>query len=204
MISIVNYGSGNIKALSNILELEKIPFNIASTKEELINSDKIILPGVGSFDHCMNRLNESGLRDELEDQVINKKKPILGICIGLHIMAHCSEEGKLEGLGWIDAEVKKFDESLIKGQPKIPHMGWNTIKVVSKSELFRNVDCERGLYFIHSYHISLNDESNTMTTSNFGYEFVSGINSENIYAVQFHPEKSHNNGMQLLKNFCNL
>ncbi len=204
MISIVNYGSGNIKALSNILELEKIPFHIADSKEELKNSDKIILPGVGSFDHCINRLNDSGLRDELEEQVINKKKPILGICIGLQIIAHSSDEGEAEGLGWVDAEVRKFDDSLIMDDPKTPHMGWNAIDVVSGSELFTNVDLNLGFYFIHSYHICLNDESNTMTTSHFGYPFVSGIKSNNIYAVQFHPEKSHTNGVTLIKNFCNL
>ena len=204
MISIINYGSGNIKAISNILEIEKIAHNVAEDKDDIRNCEKIILPGVGSFDHCMDRLNNSGLRDELEEQVVNRKKPILGICIGLQMMANSSEEGKTEGLGWIDAKVRKFDESLIEGDPKTPHMGWNTIKVVSSSEIFTNVDEVRGFYFIHSYHMCLNDESDTMTTSHFGYEFVSGINSENIYAVQFHPEKSHNNGVQVLKNFCNL
>lgn len=204
MISIIDYGSGNIRALSNILELEKIPFKVISARSELKESDKIILPGVGSFDHCINRLNESGLRDELEEQVINKKKPILGICIGLQIMAQSSQEGENHGLGWIDAEVIKFDKSQIKDVPKTPHMGWNNIKINSNAELFSNVNCEKGFYFIHSYHISLKDESNTMTTTDFGYEFVSGINHENIYAVQYHPEKSHNNGVQFLKNFCNL
>lgn len=204
MITIVDYGSGNINAITNIYELLKIPFSIASEPSQLEIAEKIILPGVGSFDYCMSKLNNSGLKEVLNKKVLEDKVPVLGICIGLHIMAHNSEEGKLSGLGWIQGTVKKFDESKLQEKPKIPHMGWNSIKVESVKNLFKNINEDQGFYFIHSYYIEVENQENVMTTTNYGGNFVSGITSSNIYAVQFHPEKSHSNGMKLLKNFSDL
>ena len=204
MITIVDYGSGNIKAITNIFDILKISYSLASTPLQLEGANKIILPGVGSFDHCMNKLNRSGLKDTLNKKVINDKVPVLGICIGLHLMAISSDEGKLPGLGWIDGKVQKFDESKLTVRPKIPHMGWNSIEVKSAKSLFHGINQKRGFYFIHSYYIKLNNDNYIMTTTNYGNEFISGINKENIYAVQFHPEKSHSNGMKLLKNFSEI
>ena len=204
MISIIDYGSGNINAISNIYDKLKIPYDIVSTPKQLENSNKIILPGVGSFDHCMQKLNQSGLKDILNRKVLIEKTPVLGICIGLQLMAEKSEEGECSGLGWIKGEVKKFNKNIIIHKPKIPHMGWNTIKVVNKTELFKGVNLEKGFYFIHSYYIDTLNDENIMTTTVYGDVFVSGIYSSNIFAVQFHPEKSHSNGMKLLKNFSEI
>nr|WP_298994228.1 imidazole glycerol phosphate synthase subunit HisH [uncultured Polaribacter sp.] len=204
MITIVDYGSGNINAITNIYELLKIPFSIASKPSELEKAEKIILPGVGSFDYCMSKLNNSGLKEVLNKKVLQDKIPVLGICIGLHIMALDSEEGELSGLGWVKGNVKKFDEAKLIEKPKVPHMGWNSIKIEAVPELFKDINQDQGFYFIHSYYIDVLNEENIMTTTNYGHNFVSGITSENIYAVQFHPEKSHSNGMKLLKNFSKL
>ena len=204
MVTIVDYGSGNINAITNIYKLLKIPFSVASKPNEIEDAERIILPGVGSFDHCMGKLNNSGLKQVLNRKVIIDKIPVLGICIGLHLMASESEEGVLSGLGWIDGYVKKFDESKLIFKPKLPHMGWNSIQVKTNSELFKGVNQEHGFYFIHSYYIEVKNKEDIMTITNYENDFVSGINRLNIYAVQFHPEKSHSNGMKLLQNFSEL
>ena len=204
MITILDYGSGNINALINIYESLKIPYDVAIKPEQLEQAERIILPGVGSFDHCMNNLNQSGLKEVLNKKVLVDKTPVLGICIGLHIMAEKSEEGKLSGLGWVKGTVKKFDKNLIMHKPKIPHMGWNTLQILSKPDLFSGVNMEKGFYFIHSYYMDISNYENVMTTTEYGNTFVSGINCSNIYGVQFHPEKSHSNGVLLLKNFMNV
>lgn len=204
MIVIIDYGSGNINAIANIYKSLKIPFSISSSSSEIQKAEKIILPGVGSFDHCMSRLNESGLKEILNKKVLVDKVPVLGICIGLHLMANKSEEGNLMGLGWIDGEVKKFEKSKLIYKPKLPHMGWNRVHVLSNQELFKGINEKKGFYFIHSYYISVKNKKNIMTTTEYGIDFSSGINSSNIYAVQFHPEKSHTNGLKLLKNFSEI
>ena len=201
MITIVDYGSGNINAITNIYKLLKIPYSVASDPSEIELAEKIILPGVGSFDFCMSKLNNSGLKDALNRKVLEDKIPVLGICIGLHIMTEKSEEGELPGLGWIKGNVKKFDETKLKDSPKVPHMGWNSIKVKAAENLFKGVNANQGFYFIHSYYVEVSNKESIMTTTNYAEDFVSGVTSSNIYAVQFHPEKSHSNGMKLLKNF---
>jgi len=204
MIAIVDYGSGNINAIANIYKSLKIPFCFASTLSQIEEAEKIILPGVGSFDDCMSRLNESGLKEILNKKVLIDKVPVLGICIGLHMMANMSEEGQLPGLGWVDGKVKKFDKSKLLYKPKLPHMGWNKVKILNAPELFKGTNTNQGFYFIHSYYIEISNKENIMTTTEYGLNFVSGISSSNIYAVQFHPEKSHTNGLKLLQNFSEL
>jgi glutamine amidotransferase len=204
MITIINYGSGNIGALANIYEKYSIPYKIATSSSEIENAEKIILPGVGAFDSTMQSLNQSGLRDALDHQVLIKKVPVLGICVGMQIMANGSEEGTLPGLSWINARVKKFSTEQIKHLPKIPHLGWNTIQLAKSHLLMNNIDENRGFYFIHSYYVETFLSDDVLTTTFYGHQFTSAIQKENIMAVQFHPEKSHKNGVQLLLNFSKI
>ena len=150
MIGIVNYGSGNIQAIANIYSRLNIPTKIITEPSELYEVDKLILPGVGAFDETMKQLIGSGLKEELDKLVLHEKKPILGICVGMQIMAESSEEGTLVGLGWIKGRVKKFDISWFKQKPYLPHMGWNTIKPKIEHPIFLNLDPEQGFYFVHS------------------------------------------------------
>lgn len=202
MISIVNYGSGNIRAIGNIYDKLRIPYNVAETAEEINGAEKIILPGVGAFDETMSKLNESGLREILDRKVMVEKKPVLGICVGMQILAKSSDEGSLPGLGWIDGVVRKFDVNKLQHVPKLPHLGWNSIEPKKDSTLLRHIDFETGFYFIHTYYFSCNREQDVLSTTNYGEDFVSAVNHENIYGTQFHPEKSHSNGVELLKNFA--
>ena len=204
MITIINYGSGNINAIANIYKRLKIPYNIADNIQTLEKASKLILPGVGAFDNNMKQLNESGIRNVLDDLVKSKKIPILGICLGLQIMANDSDEGIENGLGWIKGSVKKFNIEEIESKPKIPHMGWNSIKIHSTPELFRGINPIVGFYFVHSYYLEVENTDDIMTSTSYGGEFVSGIHHKNIYATQFHPEKSHSNGIRLLKNYAKL
>jgi glutamine amidotransferase len=204
MITIVNYGSGNIKAIGNIYERLRIPFKIANEPEEIKNAEKILLPGVGAFDETISMLDESGFRAVLDHEVLVNKIPVLGICVGMQVLAHRSEEGTLSGLGWIDGEVKKINKSTLLHKPKLPHLGWNSIEIKRKSILFKDINEEDGFYFLHSYHFQCNNKEDILTSTFYGDEFASSINKDHIYGVQFHPEKSHQNGIQLLKNFAQL
>jgi len=202
MITIINYGSGNIRAIANIYERLKIPFKIANYPEEVTGAEKIILPGVGAFDETISMLDESGFRSILDHEVLNNHIPVLGICVGMQIFAKKSEEGSLHGLGWINGEVKKIDKALLSSKPKIPHLGWNSIKVAKTNGLFREVDEEQGFYFLHSYYFECADQDDVMSTTVYGKTFASSVHHDNTYGVQFHPEKSHQNGVNILKNFA--
>jgi len=204
MITIVNYGLGNISAFANVYKRLNIPVTIATHKEELQGASKIILPGVGAFDHAMTLLNNSGMRETLDELVLEKKIPVIGICVGMQILAKSSDEGILPGLGWIDGEVKKFDASLIKHKTRLPHMGWNTINPIDSSNLLHGFNERSRFYFLHSYYFKCNDIRNEIANTEYGIKYSSAVQKENIYGVQFHPEKSHENGIQLLNNFANL
>lgn len=202
MIAIVNYGSGNIQAICNIYGRLGIPFVVASKPEEMRAGEKIVLPGVGAFDQAMSELERSGLRTALDECVLTHRRPILGICVGMQLLAKSSEEGVLPGLGWIEGTVRKFDHARFQHVANLPHMGWNTIVSTRPNDLFRGIDMERGFYFLHSYYFSCGEASDELARTDYGGEYASAVNRRNIYGVQFHPEKSHQAGIQLLKNFA--
>lgn len=204
MIGIIDYGSGNVQAIATIYKNLNINYQVVTKPENLEKSDKFILPGVGAFDATMQQLIDSGLKDKLNELVLEKKIPILGICVGLQVMGYGSEEGVLPGLGWIPGKVKKFDETKINFKPKLPHMGWNKINNIQSHKLFQGIDNDFGFYFVHSFYFQCTKDDNILTTSNYGLEFTSAIYHNKIYGTQFHPEKSHSNGVQLLKNFAEL
>ena len=205
MIGILDYGLGNIRAFSNIYKLLDINHIIVQKSEELKGVSKIILPGVGAFDDAMNKFNNSGLRNSVETMVFNEKIPLLGICVGMQILACSSDEGLEKGLGWIKSSVKIFDIDTISHDTKLPHMGWNTIFITSKNEpLFQGLDKDPNFYFLHSYYFESDNKKNIISETEYGIKYTSAVRSENIYGVQFHPEKSHKNGVKLLKNFASI
>lgn len=203
MIALVDYGLGNIQAFGNIYRRLGIEAYAAKTATDLRQASRIILPGVGAFDWAMTRLQESGLREALDEEVLEAKKPVLGICVGMQMMARSSEEGVLPGLGWIDATVVKFDTRLLQGKTHLPHMGWNDVEPKSADTLFSGLDSSQ-YYFLHSYFMRPDREENILATSSYGVTFPSAARSGNVYGTQFHPEKSHQWGVQLLKNFAEL
>jgi glutamine amidotransferase len=204
MITLIDYGIGNIFAFQNVYKRLNIPTKIAKTKEDLSDAEKLILPGVGSFDYAMLQLNASGMREKLDDLVLAKKVPVIGICVGMQMMGNRSDEGKLEGLKWIDSEILKFDESLIQQRTKLPHMGWNDMTPVKNHPLFIGLEKEAIFYFLHSFYFKCNNPTDSIAVSDYGLSFSSAINRDNIYGIQFHPEKSHQYGEKLLHNFAKL
>lgn len=204
MIGIVNYGSGNIQAIGNIYKRLGVPFIVAATPEELAGAERVILPGVGAFDQAMNELDASGLRQALNEAVIAQRRPILGICVGMQVLAKSSEEGQARGLGWLDAEVKRFDHSAVGQRTQLPHMGWNTVEPARNDALFDGVEPQNGYYFLHSYYFACHHPGDVLATTDYGGRFACAVRRENIYGVQFHPEKSHQNGVRLLQNFARL
>ena len=204
MITIVDYGLGNIRAFVNVYKRLNVNTKTAQRPEDLKDACKIILPGVGAFDYAMQMLNDSGMREELERQVIENKKPVIGICVGMQMLAKSSEEGVLPGLGWIDGTVKRFNPEMIPYKTRLPHMGWNNIVPVNHNPLLEGFNEASRFYFLHSYYFVCNNEIDIIAKSEYGVKYASGINSSNIYGIQFHPEKSHSNGISLLYNFAKL
>jgi len=204
MITIIDYRVGNIFAFQNVYKRLDIPTKIAKTSQDLIDVEKLILPGVGSFDYAMSQLNASGMREKIDELVIEKKIPILGICVGMQMMGNRSDEGKMEGLKWIDSETLKFDEDLIRQRTKLPHMGWNDVTPVNNHPLFIGLENNAIFYFLHSYYFKCNNPIDSMAISEYGTSFSSAVNRDNVYGIQFHPEKSHRYGEKLLHNFANL
>lgn len=205
MITILDYGMGNPGSMYNMFRRIGAQAEVASDHEALMSASAIVLPGVGAFDNGMQKLRSTGILEPLALRVLRDKVPFLGVCLGMQLLLECSEEGVLPGLGWIPGHVKKFDFSgLSKTRLKIPHMGWNLVRSTKHATLFRGLDEEARFYFVHSYHVVCSDQAHLLGTSEYGYPFVSAVQKDNIYGVQFHPEKSHRFGMALLKNFAEL
>lgn len=202
MISIVDYGVGNIQAIANIYKRLNLPVKIVRTAEQLAGAERLILPGVGAFDWAIGRLNKSGMRGVLDDVVLSKGRPVLGICVGMQMLAKRSDEGALDGLGWIDGEVKKFDRAAPTQRAYLPHMGWNDVEPRCQDCLFKDIGATGRFYFLHSYYFAPNDQKMILGVTDYGGAFASCVRAGNIYGVQFHPEKSHQWGIQLLKNFA--
>lgn len=204
MITIVDYGLGNLRAFCNVYRGMNIKTRIARNAEELNGATRIILPGVGAFDEAMQLLTRSGMRETLNEMVLERRVPVLGICVGMQVLAGSSDEGGLPGLGWIPARVRAF-----KGTPgwaglPLPHMGWNDVVPVAGVDLFREIEMEARFYFLHSYFFDCEDARVTAATTSYGLEFASAVRWENVYGVQFHPEKSHHWGTRLLRNFAEI
>jgi glutamine amidotransferase len=201
MLTIVNYGLGNIRAFSNIYRRLGVPFRIASTVEDLAGATRLVLPGVGAFDWAMRRLEASGMRARLDQMAVYEQIPVLGVCVGMQIMARRSDEGSLPGLGWLAAEVRRFNTSI--PETRLPHMGWNDAWPQVESGLFQNIETPR-FYFLHSFHVVPDSANAILTISEYAETFTSSIHCGHIFGVQFHPEKSHHWGVQLLRNFAEL
>jgi glutamine amidotransferase len=199
MIGLLNYGLGNINAFSNILKNLNIEFKIPENEDDILTCDKFILPGVGSFDEAVTKLKSKNYFEILEDDVIKKKKFILGICVGMQIFLNNSEEGSSLGLGWIDGEVKKFNINKLR----VPHIGWNKIKIINKNKFLEDIE-DHEFYFLHSYYCEIKSKDSIITTTNYNIDFCSAFISENIFGIQFHPEKSHDSGIKLINNFAKI
>lgn len=202
MITIVNYGIGNVQAIYNIYKRLNLPVRIASAAGELADAERIILPGVGAFDWAMARLNHSGMRETLDDLVKSQKRPVLGICVGMQMLARRSDEGVLEGLGWIDADVRRFDEASFRGRTHLPHMGWNDVEPTQQGGLFEGMENGGQFYFLHSYFVAPRRHDEVLAVTDYNGRYASSVRAGNVFGVQFHPEKSHQWGIRLLSNFA--
>ena len=201
MIGIIDYGLGNVSAFLSVYKRLNIPASVVRSPNELEGAERLILPGVGAFDHAMELLQRSGMHESLEDLVLNRRIPILGVCVGMQIMAERSEEGVKPGLGWIRASVRKLGGVDNKSPLRLPHMGWNDVVAVASSTLFTGLERDSHFYFLHSYYFNCEDSGETLAETDYGLRFTCAVHSGNIYGVQFHPEKSHDYGTRLLRNF---
>lgn len=200
-IAVIDYGMGNIGSIINMLKKVGVEGCATVDHEYIRQADKLILPGVGAFDHGIMHLEESGLRSPLND-CIDRGVPILGICLGMQILGDSSEEGSLKGLGWISGKTVRIELPEKEGlRYKIPHMGWNTLQLKSNSPLFDGLEENSRFYFVHSFHFDVEDDMDVAAETDYGNLFVSAVQRKNIYGVQFHPEKSHKYGLKLFSNF---
>jgi glutamine amidotransferase len=204
LIHIIDYGVGNLASIQNMVKRAGGKSLISSEPNDIEAAEKIILPGVGAFDTCAEKLRNSGLIETLRERIVERKIPVLGICVGLQLMMSGSEEGKLPGLGWIKGRVVRFDETRLPADHKVPHMGWSDIKVCKQSKFFDGMYSDPRFYFVHAYHPKVENPDDVLVTAEYGYAFAAGVEHENIAGVQFHPEKSHKFGMKLMENFLNL
>ena len=202
-VGVVNYGMGNINSVVKKLKIVGANYKIINSSNCFEDVDKLILPGVGHFEKAMQNLKKRNLLGPLNNSVLEKKTPVLGICLGMQLMAISSEEGKSNGLGWFDAKVRKFNIQ-DKLNFKVPQMGWNKISINKKSDLMNNIPEESEFYFIHSFYIKCNNENDILNRTIYESEFVSAIQKENIFGVQYHPEKSHEIGEKMFKNFIQI
>ena len=200
MLTIVDYKMINLGSIINMLKkVGAKDVVVARTSEEIARASKIIMPGVGAFDQAMKRLKDQNLVDILRIKAMDEKVPFLGICLGMQLMAKSSEEGILPGLGFIDAEVKKFKFQSSEDL-RIPHMGWNKAYITKPTKIFDNLETKR-FYFVHSYYVACNDQLDALISTDYGIKFTSGVERQNLIGMQFHPEKSHRYGMEVFKNF---
>lgn len=204
MIHIVDYGLGNIQAFMTMFKRLGVEALRATNAAELAGASKLIIPGVGAFDHAMELLDQSGMLPTLEALVLNDRRPVLGICVGMQILASSSEEGKLPGLGWVPGRVRSFRSERRSVDLPLPHMGWNDVQVRAGAPLFEKLEDDARFYFLHSFYFECDDPSHVAATASYGLDFDCAVSVDNIHGVQFHPEKSHHFGAQLLKNFAEL
>ena len=204
MISIINYGSGNLASVANMIRKAGGNAVIVNEPGALVSAQKIILPGVGAFDRGMQLLREGGWIEMLNQKVLKEQVPVLGICLGMQLMCRSSEEGSLPGLGWMNADVLRFQTSEAK-PIRIPHMGWNYVHPQKPHELFHLSEAAVfRYYFVHSYFVQCADAEDILATCTYGTAFTAAFSKGNIYGVQFHPEKSHRYGLELMKRFNQL
>ncbi len=204
MIAIVDYGLGNLRSIWNMLRRIGVEAVVTSDASLIAEADKLILPGVGAWDAGVRGLDASGLRDLLDHKVLHEKTPVLGICLGMQLLCRRSEEGTLLGLGWIDADVVRFDASVAAQGLKVPHMGWNEVDVAHAHPLFDAQADEPAYYFVHSYHAHCDDMGDVLGWTTHGVRFPAALARGNVMGAQFHPEKSHRHGMALLAGFARM
>ena len=204
MIGLIDYGSGNIHAIATIYHRLDIPFELVRTVDRIEAADRLILPGVGAFDETMRLIDDLGLVPTLHQQVRTHHKPLMGVCVGMQVLGDGSEEGRLPGFGWVRGAVKRFDEAAFAAKPYLPHMGWNSIRPTGEPEIFRGVDRDRGFYFLHSYYFDAADAADVIAETDYPTPFACAVRHGNVYGMQFHPEKSHDNGVRLFRNFAEL
>lgn len=203
MISVLDYGAGNANSVIRMIERAGGQANRISTSDELLSARKLIIPGVGAFDYGMTKLDSQGLIPTLNKIALESHIPILGICLGMQLMCRSSEEGNLSGLGWIDADVKRFQGASLNGL-RVPHMGWNTIDTIRHNPLIPLEESEKRYYFVHSYWVDCHNHADAIALTYYGKKFVAAFQRKNLFGVQFHPEKSHRFGTALLQRFVEL
>ncbi len=204
MIAIVDYGLGNVAAFLNMYKRMNIPAKPARTVDDLHDIDRFVLPGVGAFDHAMDLLARSGMKTALDKLALIHKVPVLGVCVGMQMMAHGSDEGQRAGLGWVPGQVRAFATDDEAAKLPLPHMGWNDVTPDAGSALFAGLQTNARFYFLHSYYFECAGRENVEAEAQYGIEFSCGVRSGNVHGVQFHPEKSHHFGAALLRNFAGL
>jgi len=202
MIVVIDYGMGNLRSVQKAFERIRVPAKISANIDEILTAEKLVLPGVGHFAKGISNLKDRGLLNALNMVVVEKKVPILGICLGMQLMTEFSEEGNCEGFGWIRGKTKRF--SFSSKELKIPHMGWNNLLVNKTGSLYNGITSDNFFYFVHSYYVSCENEAEILAETKYGNNFVSSFQKENIFGCQFHPEKSHDTGLKVLSNFVKL
>ncbi len=208
MVAIINYGLGNLGSIANMFKVIGEKSVITADEKAIKEADRILLPGVGAFDAGMSKLNDTGLNELIKEEAAAGKS-ILGICLGMQLLGNGSEEGQLPGLSLIDFECKRFDfsnvDESIKPLLKVPHMGWDVVEFANENHpLLKGIEGQQRYYFVHSYHAVCKNEDNVLMTCDYGYEFACAVHKDNVMGVQFHPEKSHDFGMRILKNFVEI
>lgn len=204
MIVVIDYGVGNLGSIANMGRKAGGQFVVSSDLAMIAQAEKLILPGVGAFDNGMTKLRERGLIPVLNESVLQRKTPILGLCLGVQLFTRRSDEGRLPGLGWIAADTRRFAVPPENRRLKIPHMGWNYIELAKCAPLFEHLPAQPRFYFVHSYHLVCDDPADVLAWTTYGHRFASAVNCGNIWGTQFHPEKSHRFGLTVMRNFLSL